>query len=219
MPAMQGLKRNYRPARIAIGWVWLGCVAAVAVAVGGCQRPGIPTENRELTAEEYRFEAAWRASMDVLREYRFEVDWSDRRSGTIETKRMTSMYPAEFWRKDVTTSDQLAESALHTFYRTARVEISPAEGDEAGYQALVRVEVSRSDRPVPAVTSTSQARDLYTGRAERELRAYPVQDVAGDLPARPTRVASVAPLGRDNALEARLAADIAARMSQLLAAR
>ncbi|MFW6133555.1 MAG: hypothetical protein ACOC8F_06625 [Planctomycetota bacterium] len=188
------------------------CVVLAVLAGGGCGRAELAAPPDELTAAQRNFTSLWRASFDVLRDYRFDVDWFDRRSGTIHTERMTAMHFTEFWRKDSTTPRQVAESSLQTIYRTARVEIHPVGDAEDRFKAVVRVETARSDEPALQVTSTSQARELYTGTAKRhlEVRRHVRAEVEGE--------GGVVQIGRDEALERRLTEDIRARAADLAAA-
>ncbi|MBS3734576.1 MAG: hypothetical protein KGY99_06565 [Phycisphaerae bacterium] len=193
----------------------LTTVVVLTALAAGCERPHLWTGHRRLSPAERNFQGFWQASHEVLRDYRFDIDWSDRRSGTIQTDPMTGMHVTEFWRTDSTTPAQIAESSLQTIYRTATVEIRGTDEDGGTFDVAVHVDVARSNRPALQVTSTSQARSLYTGHARRELDVRR-ERVDGARPDGPD--SHLVELGRDSNLEQRLAADIRARAAELLAA-
>mgnify|MGYP006289384817 CR=1 FL=1 len=177
--------------------------ALLLAVLAGCQdmRP-LPDG---LTPPQRQFEASWRASLAAMDEYRFPVAEQDRRRGVIVSEAVVSQHPTEFWRKDALTPADLFETALHTIYRQVRVELAPIED---GFQPEVAVSVFRSNRRSPQVTSTSQAYDLFSGTAWRELSVeYGPEEEA------PGRVA----LGRDAELEAAILSEIEDRKSRLLA--
>jgi len=172
----------------------------LASLLAGCPGYTKPVpRGRELTAAEKDFEAIWQASTGVLRKYRFTLATQDRRAGLIATYPMTSKYLTEFWRREATTARDSFEGSLHTIYRTAGVEIVPA-GDK--FRAYVQVDVSRSNRREPMVTSTSQAYELFSMTAREKLTVEYGEDT-GEAPI-------LVQLGRDRGLEEAIAAKISA---------
>lgn len=210
----------------------IALVAALAGAWAGCannfDKPVAPPP--PLTAAQRNFDAVWSASLAVLRDYRFDVAVQNRREGTIASAPLAGRYLTEFWRKDAVTPADVMESTLQNLYKTATVSIRPVPGSPDEYTASVAVEVSRSEKPAPVITSTSEAYGLFTmtGRRSRWLTDFgrgreedeedakrpgaaalrPLDETAttGKAPAASLR----APLGRDPALEREMTSQIAA---------
>lgn len=135
----------------------------------GCQQQ-LPVSPAASMAER-NFNAVWDASVEVLRSYRFTLDRMDKRAGVITTLPLTSAQWFELWRHDAVTPTDVAESSLHTIYRQVTVTIrrrdgattAPAAGSAAApeYVANVEIQVARSDRPNPPVTSTADAYEMF----------------------------------------------------------
>ncbi|MFP3937946.1 MAG: hypothetical protein ACLFVW_06355, partial [Phycisphaerae bacterium] len=162
------------------------CTFALILALvptGGCAKHTEPIVSAEqMRSGEPEFLAMWDAAKDVLREYRFELDRQDRRAGIITTEPLLGRHAPEFWRKDAVTKGAVLEGTLQTIYRTATVEIVSDNGE---YRPVVRVDVSRSDRQTPQVTSTSEAIALFRlpgGGRERQryLMEYELSDEETD---------------------------------------
>ena len=210
----------------------IALLAALAGACAGCANnfgqsvaPPLP-----LTPAQRNFDAVWDASLAVLREYRFTVAVQNRREGTITTAPLAGRYFLEFWRKDAATPSDVLESTLQTLYKTATVSIRPVPGRPDEYAASVTVEVSRSEKPAPVITSTSEAYGLFTmtGRHSRWLTDFGRGREEGEeeektrgaaalrpLEETPTTAKAPAafpraPLGRDPALEREMTSRIAA---------
>ncbi len=141
-------------------------LSIVAVVCAGCMPTGSPVSSPPGIADE-DFNIAWDATNEVLREYRFFIDRADRREGVITTFPMIGKHWFEFWRKDATTRQDLAEGTIQTIYRCVTVGIrrqapqGTLRADDKKYLVDVRVLTSRSDRLHPQVTSTSEAYDLF----------------------------------------------------------
>jgi hypothetical protein len=184
------------------------------------------------TCEARNFQSVWLAAQETLRDYRFDIQRTDRRAGLIVTEPMVSMYPTEFWRKDIRSSDKLFESSLHKMYRAAVVELVP--GPEPGtYRPRTRVLVGRSERSHSQITEASQVAQVYAGggpridygqsRLEDSAEASLVDDEEPEtttawIPAsrRGLNMSDVAEVGRDVALQARLDYDIRNRAEEVL---
>ncbi len=182
-------------------------VAAVFAAMlltstqGGCARhtePIVPAE--QMRVGEPEFAVVWEATTDVLRRYNFKLDRQDRRAGIITTEPLLGRHWFEFWRKDAVTSHSVAEGTAQTIYRTVTVEIARSDGQ---YEPVVRVELTRSDRPEPQVTSTSEAFGLFhlPGDGGHRRRVGEGDPEGQDSP-------TLTPLGRDEDLEQVLLAEI-----------
>jgi CubicO group peptidase (beta-lactamase class C family) len=220
----------------------IAILAAMAAGCVGCtvnySQPVAPAAAQ--TLDEKNFDAVWRASLDVLREYRFSVAVEDRREGTIITYPLLGRAYGEFWRKDAVTPSEVAESTLQTIYKTATVTILPASDEPNAYVASVAVEVARSDKPSYEVTSTSEAYGLFTstgsksrwltefGRGEEQEEAQEAQaekrTAAGGLrmaESQPTTAKTPSAtrwrvdLGRDPVLERQMTSQIAAALARM----
>jgi hypothetical protein len=214
----------------------IAILAAMAAGCVGCtvnySQPVAPAAAQ--TLDEKNFDAVWRASLAVLREYRFSVAVEDRRECTITTYPLLGRAFGETWRKDAVTTAEVAESTLQTIYKTATVTVRPADEPNA-YVATVTVEVARSDKPSYEVTSTSEAYGLFTstgsksrwltefGRGEEQEEAQEAQaekrTAAGGLrmaESQPTTAKTPSAtrwrvdLGRDPVLERQMTSQIAA---------
>jgi hypothetical protein len=213
----------------------IALVAALAGAWAGCAKnfDKPVAAPPPLTAAQKNFDAVWDASLAVLRDYRFTVAVQNRREGTIASSPLAGRYFTEFWRKDAVTPQDVVESTLQNLYKTATVSIRPVPDRPDEYTASVAVEVARSEKPSPVITSTSEAYGLFTmtgrhsrwltefGRGKEEdeedvkrsgavalrpLEETPTTGATGKVPAASMR----APLGRDPALEREMTAQIAA---------
>ncbi len=179
-------------------------VLAGILTIAGCARHTTPVGPvRELSADEKDFEAVWLASLQVLRKYYFPIDYQDRRTGEILTEPITGKALGEFWRSDAATMADLAESAVQTIYRQTAVTISENPPGSGTFKAAVEVQAYRSNREVAGLSSASEAFAMFqqAGSAMKEpTEADETSELAGK---------DVTELGRDEALEAKIAADIA----------
>ena len=118
--------------------------AVLVSLAGGCANYAHPPAGVALAPPaEPRFDALWRASIDVLREYRFRIDRRDRRAGVITTRPMLARHWFEFWRRDAVTVRDFLEGSLQTVYRRATVRIQPKKDDPQQYAPRVSVVVVR----------------------------------------------------------------------------
>ena len=153
------------------------------------------------TPEQESFQRLWQASRHVLIGYHFRLDRQDPRAGVITTWPMTGKQFAEVWRKDTARATDTLESTLQTIYRAVRVTIRPGP-DGRGYEPVVEVLVSRSDKPRDGISSTSEAYDMFTKRPKKNK-------LTGEQEA-----AQMVDLGNDRALEARLTREILKQAGQ-----
>ncbi len=189
-------------AKARLGWLIVllagvaGCASAPPVVGLGAEAP---TEGDIL----------WRASVDVLRQYQFELDRLDRREGLITTMPMTGASWFELWRRDAVTARDLAESSLQTIHRRALVRLVAAEGEPLGPR--VTVEVSRPDRPGPTVMNMSEAFQMV--RLVHGTRSWDMYMRDVDAPGLPAPVAVELP--EDKPLARQIEQDILARAAEL----
>ncbi len=179
-------------------------ILASLFAMSGCAQHTTPVGPvKELSADEKDFEAVWLASLQVLREYYFPIDHQDRRAGMILTEPIIGKAMGEFWRGDAATMADLAESSVQTIYRQAAVTISENPPGSGTFTAAVEVQAYRSNREVAGLTSASEAFAMFQ-RAGSSMREPTEADETSELAGR-----EVTELGRDEALEAKIASDIA----------
>ncbi|MHC4982420.1 MAG: hypothetical protein ACYTF6_04535 [Planctomycetota bacterium] len=184
-------------------------VLLMAAMLCGCPGYTKPVARaRRLSASEKNFESLWRASLEVLRKYRFNPSIQDRRTGLIQTEAMTSRHFTEFWRSEASSSHDAIESSLHTIYRTATVKITQTDEADETFQAVVKVEVARSNRREPQITTASQAHEMFALTAEEHLGV-----IYGGQAGKKADV--VVPLRRDKELENILAAEISVASGQM----
>ncbi len=183
-----------------------GLIAATLLTGSvGCAKFTTPAGPvKEMTVGERDFEAVWRATRRVLREYYFETDHQDRRAGIIVTEPMVGRTTGEFWRKDAATPRDLAEGDIQTIYRRATVKIRPTSADPDKFDPVVEVRTYRSNRQEIQVTSTSEAISLFVLPGD-EQRRKGLRDFGGEWASE-----TVSYLGRDDNLERRIATDIQA---------
>ena len=200
--------------------------AALAVSVGGCALHNKPIAGEPtLTPAQRNFDAVWRASLDVLRRYHFPIRRQDRRAGVITTGQTTGKQFFEIWRDDAGTGFHVAENSLQTMYRKATVTVWAKEGQPDVYEAGVTIELVRSDMDSFQVTSTSEAYSIFTfpgGRGsfvvtDEIKRQSRRADDAGQDDSHATPPKGIVPLGRDTALEDRIAGKIADTAGKYLA--
>lgn len=188
-----------------------GCiVAALAAGLVGCvyhTEPVVPQP--KLTGAGRNFQAVWRATLEVLRRYDFEIDRQDRRAGVITTRPLLGKHFFEFWRRDAADPRDVAESTLQTIYRTVTVTIRPTSAGAATFRPDVEVRLRRSNRQYVGVASTTDAYDMFILPGRDELREKKI--MAGgrrrDLYQEPKPVRRVK-LGPYKTLAHKLAAEI-----------
>ena len=179
-------------------------ISAGLLTLCGCAQHTAPVGPvRQLSAEQKDFEAVWLASLKVLREYYFPIDHQDRRAGMILSEPIIGRAMAEFWRGDAATMTDLAESSIQTIYRQAAVTISEKPPGSGTFSAAVEVQAYRSNREAVRLTSASDAFAMFQ-RAGSAMKEPDVMDEVSERAG-----GQVTELGRDEALEAKIAADIA----------
>ncbi len=182
-------------ARMTLRWPILATTVALTLA-GACQRPiqpDGPTRSMVHAAGDEEFHALWEACQAVLRRHRFKIDRKDLRAGLITTFPQTSQTFVEFWRHDVDTPYDLAESAMRTIRRSVTIQISKPPGNS---EYALDVTVNKEHR---------HAVERQMNNAAAVLRIF-----SADLPTTAGRKFDPAtdtiwtPVGRDGAMERRL---------------
>jgi len=198
---------------------WIASLVSLA-AVSGCvqyTQPVAPAQR--LTPAEENFQAVWDGTLEVLRRYHLTVDRQDRRDGLITTHPLVGRQWFEFWRPDAASYTDMAEGSLQTIHRRAKISIAPTSSGAITYRASVEVEVSRSDKEELQITSTSEAYSLFTTSGSDDPRRARLLVTYGEAGAAKVKESQREQLGRDNALEAKLAAEIQIQASRIRALR
>jgi hypothetical protein len=145
-----------------------GLVVALALAAG-CARDQVVDNPLRVTAGDRA--AVRSAARGVLEDLRFEVEQPPRAPGRLDTLPLVSAYPAEFWRRDVRTGRDRADSALNTVRRTVTVHLRPAEGAPAGDGGTLVEVVVRKERPVlrQALDARSASESYSVFRSRRNM--------------------------------------------------
>lgn len=158
-----------------------------------------PAESRAAAPD---FDRAMDACKSVLREKFFDVDRVDARDGVVTSLPSTNSQWFEPWRQDNTTAGDVTRSSIATYRRTVRFDV--ARSPEGTFVVTPRVLVERQSvagRRISGVLGFQ----TFTAIDQTSL---PAADAAG-APAPATYWYAV---GRDTALEARLAEEVGARV-------
>ena len=142
------------------------------------------------------FDRLWTAAEKVSRAYLFDIDLRDRRGGVLTTLPSVSPQFFEPWRRELQSSDDLAESSLATLRRTIRFDFTRTAGT---YAVTPRVLVERqvsTERRVSGVLSKAY---LRTPRGGEQTFGSRETDAGQTL-----EPGYWYPIRRDTALEARL---------------
>ena len=140
---------------------YLLLVAGLAWVAGGCGAMVPPAP----VSADANYNALWNASLQVLRDHRFEVDRNDPREGVITTYPLLGRHWFECWRSDAMTAGDVLEGTLQTIHRQAAVTLRPipagAEGAAGRYEVTVEVRTTRSDRPRPQIDRAGEAYRVF----------------------------------------------------------
>jgi hypothetical protein len=155
------------------------------------------------------FDQLWAACERAARDRGFRVDREDFRGGVMTTQPLISKGAVEFWRRDVVTLPDVAESTLHTMRRTIRFEIKARE--DGAYEAAPKVLIERYSVIEHRITSATQYREIYALTREEATRTEhrqrnPLLEQEGI----PTFYWYA--VGRDGSLEKKLAEAIAGKV-------
>lgn len=169
--------------------------------------PAALSAKRELTTAQRSFDAYWRASLDVLRSYEFELDRQDRRAGIITTKPMLGRHFFEVWRRDAVTYYDMTESTIQSMYNTVTVALVP--GAQAGaYEPKVTVALERLNRPSEGPPSFAAGMTVVSVSPRKEAKRTLREATA--------REAVRTEVGRNEPLARRLEDKIRAKAAQRL---
>ena len=101
------------------------------------------------------------AALDMLRRARFRPDRVDRRRGVITTQPETSQHFFEFWRHDVDTPMDFAESTLKTIRRRVKIEIRPTDS-QMRYDIVVTVKKEQFSAPDRQITNSAASLRIFS---------------------------------------------------------
>ena len=150
------------------------------------------------------YDALWRVCESVASDRLFDLDRRDYRNGILTTRPLLGGQLLEFWRSDIADPYSAAESNLASVRRTIQFEI--VKRDDGQYEVHPKVVVERHTLQERRVTLGILNRNAFSGAAIYGYNDYdPNVSTAADY-WHATR--------RDENLEARLAADIKARLKR-----
>ena len=195
---------------------------ATVVIAGGCAhqpkpttRPSIATTQPSYWLQQPAsasvsagdFDRLWNAAEDSARRYGFQIDRKDYRGGVLTTLPLTSKQWFEFWRNDVQTSEDLADSSLATYRRTLRFEF--AKTPDGKFQASPAVLIERYAMAENPITSSVYLRNAFRGRRGKEPIGTAESDRGIRLPRRYWYAT-----GRDTVLERDIAKTLEKRVNK-----
>jgi hypothetical protein len=152
------------------------------------------------------FDALWHACEDAARHFGFWIDREDFRGGLITTQPLTSKQFWEFWRNDVATLEDVANSSLATYRRTLRFDIDKQK--DGGFVATPRVVIERYSRSEQPITASVYLRNAF--RTQRHNRNYGTRETDRGV-ALPRKYWYAT--GRDEAIEREVAKAVAKRLT------
>lgn len=142
------------------------------------------------------FDALWDACRDAVQDDGFLVDRRDYREGLMTTFPLTSKQAYEFWRNDVISPHDLAQSTLGMLRRTVRITFT--REPDGSFVATPRVLVERNELIERRITSVDQYTSAFSVQA---------QDVARETAKSGAEIPAEFwyPIGRDTAVEKQIA--------------
>ncbi|MBC8107125.1 MAG: hypothetical protein H7Z14_11085 [Anaerolineae bacterium] len=187
-----------------------GCASGVSPAESGITevatdvdpattQPSYWLDLAALSVSARDFDRLWSAAQDTARDFGFTVDRMDYRAGLMTTLPLTSGQWFEFWRSDIRSVDDLAESSTATIRRTIRFEFVAAP--DGAFKVFPKVLVERQSITEQRITSVVNYQGVFRRpvRTRERPQGTRESDEGVMLPARYWY-----PTGRDQALEAAL---------------
>lgn len=211
-----------------VGW---SCLVAVALTAGACSRASSVVNANPVEIDASEYARMFRAADRVLRDEGFAIVRQDYRMGVVSTQALHAPTVLEPWRTSNTTPDQAMNATFNSQRRLARIQFEPASGTDprqlAADPAAATRPAASSDPAVPAGAGT------YLLRVEVQLEQgqFPTRRLSGSTeggriynrfaatPADMAQRGITGPhwraMGRDEALEQRLIAQILRRSIDL----
>lgn len=149
------------------------------------------------------FDALWDACREALQSDGFLIDRRDYREGLMTTLPLTSKQAYEFWREDVISPHDLAQSTLSMLRRTVRVAFERLP--DGTFEATPKVLVERDSLVERRITSVDQYQTAFAVQAQDVAREN--QRSGTDIP-----VEYWYPIARDPALEKQIASSARERL-------
>jgi hypothetical protein len=159
------------------------------------------------SVENFQFQPLWDACEKTARSYLYELDREDYRLGLITTKPMVSKQLFEVWRKDAGTAREVLQDAAQTIRRTVRFEIERT--DDGTFVMTPKVLMERESILERRITSSVQYRTAFAGPPAPSREAVEAETEV--LP-----VIYWTPIGRDTAMETKIAAEVRHRIKPTL---
>jgi hypothetical protein len=175
----------------------------VALASAGCQSPQAatdPTIAQVRAPDAAEFDRLWTAVTDVLRDHHLQLDFQDRRGGTVTTHPATAQQFFELWRSDTYGAAEHGEANLQTLRKSAVVQLRKT-GEPGEFDLDVQVNVQRISQPERRITSAGGALRLFSEKSPTNEGTAPEPEYWIDL-------------GRDGKLESKLVSEILSRYGQ-----
>jgi len=197
-----------------------GCVASGKSRLPGQRVTDVPKKLGEaptymaeppvaqVTAD--NFDKLWQTMYRVTRNAGFRPDRENYRMGIFTTRPVVSGQLFEPWRHDTGSFFGRLESTLATVRRTVRWDVSRTEDGQ--FVATPRVLIERWSVIEHRVTFSAQYQEIFalTREEQRNMRLQALDPAA--FAEEPVPVAYWYAIGRDEALEKRLAADVEDRL-------
>lgn len=148
------------------------------------------------------FDKLWAATDRSARQYRFMPNRQDYRHGVLTTSPLISKQFFEVWQNDVVTTAEMARSSLATMRRTVRFDFEEKSPGE--FEVMPKVVVERYVSSERRLTSIEQYTEAFSAT---RVEATSDESNASNIPTDYWYA-----VGRDNALEKRLAGAIAEKI-------
>ncbi|MDX1564385.1 MAG: hypothetical protein R3236_03215 [Phycisphaeraceae bacterium] len=165
--------------------VLLGCVLVGCVAAPPSSRAPEPVH---VTAAEHG--RLIEASVEVLRDLKFQIAWADHRFGRVRTQPRIAAGQFEPWHPNHSDARTRSESTWNLQRRIAEVRLDP-DGD--GYRMSVFVYLQRRNHPPRTLTESNILRSAGAGTARSDRRTRVTESGV--------ETSFWRPLGRDHAFE------------------
>jgi hypothetical protein len=148
-----------------------------------------------------RFDVVFESAVDTLREYGFRLNELDRNQGRITTFALVGRHWFEFWRRDAIAIQDVWESTVLLLRRRVTITITRSTDDQPA-QMTVQAVKERSSTPDRQVTNSAALVHFLNPE-------FPDTQTGTEISKHQDRWI---PMGRDQALEARILSDIQSKL-------
>jgi hypothetical protein len=145
------------------------------------------------------FDALWDACRNAMRDDGFILDRRDYREGLLTSQPLVSKMAYEFWRGDVASAHELAQSSLAMLRRTVHFTIT--RKPDGSFDAVPRVLVERNSLIGQRITSVDQYQNAFAIQPQDVARE--TEKSGTDIPAEYWYL-----IARDTTLEKQLAQSV-----------